>query len=155
MRSLLPTRCCCRHGRKRAETALLHDRRHSAGSGDRLRRLITAIYDPLGPPGIALAVLITAVTAWLIVAGFRAPQPGTWEHALVAGFLVAMLLAALLIGRRQRREFEAARQRAQHLDDESERLCHEADALLPQARAGWARRRAARSRRTHAFRSPD
>jgi len=134
---------------------LLHDRRHSAGSGDRLRRLITAIYDPLGPPGIALAVLITAVAAWLIIAGLRAPQPGTWEHALVAGFLVAMFLAALLIGRRQRRELEEARQRARHLDDESERLCREADALLPRARAGRARREAARSRRTRGFRSQD
>jgi type VI protein secretion system component VasK len=148
-----------RDGRRRAETALLHHRRHSAGSAGRLRRLIIGIYDPLGPPGMALAALIVAVAGWLIVAGVRLPKPGTWEHALVAGFLLAMFLAALLIGCRQRRDLEEARRHAQRRSDkarqEAERLCREADALLPQARAGWARRHAARARRTRAFRSPD
>lgn len=120
-----------------------------------MRRLIVWFYNALGSPGIALAVLITAVIAWLILAGFRLPKPGTWEHALVAGFLVAMFLAALLIGRRKRRDLEETRRRVQSQSDEAERLCREADALLPQARAGWPRREAARSRPTRKHRSPD
>lgn len=120
-----------------------------------MRRLIFRIYDLLGPPGIAISVLITAVIAWLIMADFRLPKPGTWEHALLAGFLVAMFLAALLIGRRERRDLEETRRRVQSQSDEAERLCREADALLPQARAGWPRREAARSRPTRKHRSPD
>lgn len=137
---------------------MLHHRRHSAGSRGRLRQLIIGIYGPLEPPGIALGILIVAVAGWLVVAGVRAPQPGTWEEAVVAGFLAALLLAVVLIGRRQRRQLDAARRRARRRSDamhhESERLRREADALLPQARAGWARRHAARSRRLRAFRSP-
>ena len=139
-------------GQRRAEAMVLHDLRHSAGSRYGLRQLIVGVCDALGPPGIALAVLITAVIAWLILAGFRLPKPGTWEHALVAGFLVAMFLAALLIGRRERRDLEETRRRVQSRSDEAQRPCREADALLPQASAGWARREAARSRPTRKHR---
>lgn len=137
-----------RDGQRRAEATVLHYLRHSAGSGYVLRRLLVGVWDVLGPPGIALTVLITAVIACLILAGFRLPKPGTWEHAIVAGFLAAMFLPALLIGRRQRRDLEEARRRVQSQSDEAERLCREADALLPLARAGWARREATRSRPT-------
>jgi F0F1-type ATP synthase membrane subunit b/b' len=65
---------------------------------------------------------------------------------------VAMFLAALLIGRRQRRDLEETRQRVQSRSDEAQRLRSEADALLPQARAGWARREAAHSRPTRKHR---
>ena len=110
------------------------------------------LVDRFGGAALLAALLMAGLATWWLLSGWRAPEPGTWGHAALSLVLGTILVASIVLGRRERKRLERLERERQRrravADAETQALMAEARRLLPYARAGYARRRAENDRRT-------
>jgi hypothetical protein len=107
-----------------------------------LRRALRRLVDQCGGATLLALLLMTAIGAWALLSGWRAPEPGTWTHAALSFGLVTLALVTAVQSRRERKRYERLKRDACRRNAiaaaRSRAMRAEAERLLPQARAGYA-----------------